>query len=129
MMARMADKTTTLQQIKDAITRVTEARDLSQFHSPKNVACAIAAEAAELLEPFTWLTDGREILADPRKVEYLRHELADLLLLIAELANITGVDLSEAVAEKLKVIDEKYPVERSRGKAIKWNELPPPSGA
>jgi NTP pyrophosphatase (non-canonical NTP hydrolase) len=119
----MADERTTLQQIKDAITQLTEVRDWAKFHTPKNVACAIAAEAAELLEPFTWLSDGRELLSDPRKMEYLRHELADLLLLVAEFANIAGVDLSDAVTEKLAIIDQKYPVEKIRGKAVKWNEI------
>ncbi|WP_182851060.1 nucleotide pyrophosphohydrolase [Metapseudomonas otitidis] len=100
-------------------------RDWEQFHTPKNLASALAVESAELLEIFQWLTDAQAIAvkddsASMRKVE---EEVADVTLYLLRLADILSLDLQAAVDRKLQINAEKYPVEKARGNAKKHNEL------
>ena len=100
------------------IVRFRDARDWSQFHTPRNLAMALSVEAGELLERFLWTADGEE-----PDVERTREEIADVLNFALLLCHELGIDPAEAVREKLAVNEEKYPVELSRGKATKWDEL------
>jgi dCTP diphosphatase len=119
------DADTTLQYIKDIIARFTAERDWQQFHSPKNVAMALAAEAGELMAHFRWTAAGEDagVLNDPQSLREVRHELADVLLLLAEFANVSGIDIADAVREKMEINAERYPVEKSRGTATKYDRL------
>ena len=123
--AAMNDKATTLQAVKDLIARFTAERDWQQFHSPKNVAMALASEAAELMAHFRWSDDGREaaVLEDPRSLREIRYELADVLVLLAEFANVTGIDMAQAVEEKMAINAQRYAVDKSRGTAQKYDRL------
>lgn len=98
-------------------------RDWEQFHSPKNLAMAVAAEAGELLEHFQWLTesDSRELPAQRRDEVAL--EMADVLLYLVRLADQLGVDLVAAAHRKIDLNAEKYPRERSRGHSRKYTDL------
>jgi len=98
-------------------------RDWEQFHSPKNLAMAMAGEAGEVLEHFQWLTEteSRELPAETRDAVAL--EIADVLLFLVRLAEQIDVDLLEAATRKLALNAEKYPVEKSRGRATKYNRL------
>ncbi|MDA0226161.1 MAG: nucleotide pyrophosphohydrolase [Proteobacteria bacterium] len=98
-------------------------RDWEQFHSPKNLAMAMAGEAGEVLEHFQWLTEAqsRDLPADTRDAVAL--EIADVLLFLVRLAEQIGVDPLEAASRKLALNAEKYPVEKSRGRATKYNRL------
>lgn len=115
------DSETTLQDLKDAIQAFVRERDWERFHSPKNLSMALAAEAAELMEHFLW--DTLEDSYDKAKTEDVADELADILLYLLEFANMTGIDISEAVASKARKNAEKYPVEKARGNALKYTEL------
>ena len=119
------DCNTTLQAIKDIIARFTAERDWQQFHCPKNVAMALVAEAGELMAHFRWTAQGEDaaVLADPQLRCEVRHEVADVLLLLAEFANVTGIDLAEAVREKMEINAQRYSVEKSRGTARKYDRL------
>jgi dCTP diphosphatase len=99
-------------------------RDWDQFHTPKNLAIALSVEAAELLEPFQWLTpeQSRSITGDHERAAQVAEELADVLIYLVRLADVLNVDLNEAVATKLTVNAEKYPVDRTRGSAEKYTE-------
>ena len=123
--AAMNDKATTLQAVKDLIARFTAERDWQQFHSPKNVAMALVSEAAELMAHFRWSDGGREaaIPEDPRSLREIRHEVADVLVLLAEFANVTNIDMSQAVEEKMAINAERYAVDKSRGTARKYDRL------
>ncbi|WP_026482530.1 nucleotide pyrophosphohydrolase [Agromyces subbeticus] len=90
-------------------------REWEQFHSPENLAKSIAIEAGELLECFQW---GGE--SPPDRV---RAELADVLTYCLLLADRLGVDPAEIVLAKLSKTEEKYPVEKARGRAVKYDEL------
>lgn len=120
-----SDRETSLQDIKDAVTHFADVRDWQQFHSLKNLSMAISTEAAELMAHFRWI-DGQlsqQLLDRAETAQAIRHELADVLLLLAEFASRAGVDITQAVAEKLKLNGERYPVERARGTARKYSEL------
>ncbi|MDD5035571.1 MAG: nucleotide pyrophosphohydrolase [Methylococcaceae bacterium] len=98
-------------------------RDWEQFHSPKNLATALAIEAAELLEPFQWLKEdeSRRLAEKPADYARIREEIADVLIYLLRLADQLDIDLEEAVKEKMRKNAEKYPIALARGNAIKYN--------
>lgn len=99
-----------------------EERDWEQFHNPKNLAMALAVEAAELLEQFQWLTPGESAEPDPGRLGRISEEMADVLLYLVRLSDRLGVDLSRAALQKLEQNRRKYPAERVRGDARKYDE-------
>ena len=121
----MNDAETTLQDVKDTIARFTAERDWQQFHSAKNVAMALASEAAELMAHFRWSDAGQDaaILNDAQSLREIRHEVADVLVLLAEFANVTGIDIAQAVQEKMEINSQRYSVEKSRGTPTKYDRL------
>ena len=120
-------KLDTWQALLDEARRFRDARDWSQFHTPKNLAAAIAIEAAELQERFLWKND-KEIdgdLKDDAKREAVVEEVADVLLFALLLADRLDIDVGKAIAEKLAANEQKYPVALARGNARKYTELGP----
>jgi NTP pyrophosphatase (non-canonical NTP hydrolase) len=108
--------------------RFRDARDWSQFHTPKNLAAAIAIEAAELQERFLWKTD-KEIerdLKDDAKRDAVVEEVADVLLFALLLADRLDIDVGKAIVDKLASNEQKYPVALARGNARKYTELREP---
>ena len=108
--------------------RFRDARDWSQFHTPKNLAAAIAIEAAELQERFLWKTD-KEIerdLKDRAKRDAVVEEVADVFLFALLLADRLDIDVGKAIADKLAANEQKYPVALARGNARKYTELREP---
>lgn len=99
-------------------------RDWEQYHSPKNLASALVVEAAELLEHFQWLTEQQSRELDPDKFARVREELGDILIYLTRLADELGVDLVAAAMDKLEKNAEKYPAEKVKGKALKYDEYP-----
>jgi NTP pyrophosphatase (non-canonical NTP hydrolase) len=97
-----------------------DARDWKQFHTTKDLALAISIEAAELNELFLWKT-----VEESEKVsrEKLREEIADILAYTLMLAGKHGFDVREMVLDKIRKNNEKYPVDKSKGSARKYNEL------
>jgi NTP pyrophosphatase (non-canonical NTP hydrolase) len=97
-----------------------DARDWKQFHTTKDLAVAISIEAAELNELFLWKT-----VEESEKVsrEKLREEIADILAYTLMLAGKHGFDVREMVLDKIRKNGEKYPVDKSKGSARKYNEL------
>jgi len=109
--------------LRDALRTFAAERDWDQFHSPRNLATALAVEAAELLEPFQWLTEaqGREL--PPATRAAVEEEMADVLLYLVRLADKLDVDLELAARAKMARNAEKYPVEKSRGSSRKYDQL------
>lgn len=118
----MTDSKTTLQEIKKVIEQFITDREWDQYHSPKNLAVDITLEAAELLEPFVWdvSKDNAEVLA--KKKQDIEHEAADILFALLAFCNKSEIDLAAAFEKKLKLTAKKYPVEKVKGKNLKYNE-------
>ena len=111
-----------LQSLTQSLRDFATARDWEQFHSPKNLASALAVEAAELLEPFQWLTEEQSRnLVEPKKAE-VAAEAADVLLYLLQLCDKLDIDLMEAARMKLIVNGEKYPVARAHGSSKKYTD-------
>ncbi|MBM4220398.1 MAG: nucleotide pyrophosphohydrolase [Gammaproteobacteria bacterium] len=109
--------------LRDAIRRFVSERDWDQFHSPKNLAAALAVEAAELLEPFQWLTEEQSRTLPPQEMEAVRRELADVLIYLVQLADKLNVDLLEAAYAKISENAMKYPVGKAKGSSKKYTDL------
>jgi NTP pyrophosphatase (non-canonical NTP hydrolase) len=87
------------------------ARDWEQFHTPKNLAMALIGEAAEIVELFQWLTPEQsdEFTSDPEQRRALEDEIADVMIYLARLADVTGVDVGTAVAAKMERNSTRFP--------------------
>lgn len=109
---------TTLQ----ALLAFRAARAWEPFHTPRNLAVGIAVEAGELLEQFQWREVGDEGL-HPGQAAAVTAEMADVAILLTYLAHDLGIDLNQAVQEKLAVNAARYPVEKAKGRATKYDAL------
>ncbi|MFO0876304.1 MAG: MazG-like family protein [Gemmataceae bacterium] len=114
----MADHATPVSELREAMRRFVSDRDWGQFHSPKNLAMALAAEAAELMEHFLWMSEdeSRRQLEDPVRREAICDEIADVVGVCLALCNALDLDLSELFARKMAKNVVKYPVEKARGR-------------
>ena len=119
------DDSTTVAALKTRVLAFARERDWEQFHSPKNLSMALAAEAGELMEPFLWVSpeEARRLAADPARQPRIADELADVVVYALQFANMAGIDLSSAIATKMAANAAKYPVERARGRSDKYTEL------
>jgi len=106
-----------------AIKAFNRERDWEQYHSPKNLSMALSVEVAELLEVFQWLTQDQSRCLPPAKRQAVEEEIGDVTILLLALADELGVDVLEAARKKLERNRAKYPVEKARGRAEKYNEL------
>lgn len=111
-----------LQVIRDRLRRFTAERDWERYHSPKNLAMALIAEAAELVEHFQWLTEAQSAALPPEKLKQVEDELADVLLYLVCLADKLGVDLAGAAMAKIARNEIRYPSDKVRGSAKKYSE-------
>lgn len=109
--------------LRDRLRAFAAERDWEQFHAPKNLAMALMVEAAELAEPFQWLTADESDDLSPERLDRVRAEMADVLLYLVRLADRLNVDLVEAAERKLDENAGKYPVEKARGNAKKYTDL------
>jgi NTP pyrophosphatase (non-canonical NTP hydrolase) len=109
--------------LQAALREFARAREWEQFHSPKNLASALSVESAELLEHFQWLTEEQSRDLSPDKRNLVAEELADVLLYTLQLADKLGIDPLDAAWKKLKVNEDKYPVDRARGRSTKYTDL------
>ena len=114
--------TSELEALRDRLRQFADARDWDRFHSPKNLAMALSAEAAEVIEHFQWLNEAQSAQLAPEQREAVAAELADVLLYLIRLADKLGVDLAEAARRKIEANETRYPAERVRGSARKYNE-------
>ena len=106
-----------------ALRAFAQAREWEQFHTPKNLACALSVEASELLEHFQWLTEAQSQSLSPDKKSAVASEAADVFLYLLQLCDKLGIDLMAAAQAKMLVNAEKYPVETARGTSAKYTEL------
>ena len=99
----MNDATTTTAELKTRLLAFVRERDWEQFHAPKNLSMALAAEAGELMEHFLWATpeQSHAIVQDPVKRAKIAEELADVVIYALEFANATGLDVAAAIEAKM----------------------------
>lgn len=109
--------------ITEKIKKFRDDRDWMQFHDPKNMAVSIILEASELLEHFQWKTTEEVEKYARENHDEIKDEIADIALYLFELADNLGINLFEAMEEKLSKNANKYPAEKARGKHTKYNKL------
>jgi len=119
-MTKQADS---LDDLRARLARFADRRDWDQFHNPKNLAMAVAAEAGELLDEFRWLTPGQAADLSMKARNQVALECADVLLFLVRLCDKLDIDLAAAARRKLALNESKYPVRKSRGRATKYDAL------
>lgn len=124
-MNNFSDEATTVAEIKSRVLDFARERDWEQFHAPKNLSMALAAEAGELMEHFLWASseESRETVNDPVKRAKIEEELSDVIIYALEFANMTGIDVAAAIERKMAANAAKYPVEKAKGRSVKYDEL------
>ena len=102
-----------------------DAREWAQFHRPRNLVLALAGEVGELAAEFQWISDKDvdEALGQKEKNSAIQSEIADVAIYVLRLADVLGVNLAEAITEKLRLNEQRYPAEQARGNALKYTEL------
>ena len=114
---------TDLEGLRIQLRAFAAARDWDPFHSPKNLAMALSAEAGELLEVFQWLTDEQSRRLDAQARSAAADEVADVLLYLVRIADKLGIDLLAEAQRKLAENERRYPADKARGTAKKYTEL------
>lgn len=119
------DQTVTIEELKRLIVKFRDDREWKKYHTPKDLAISISVEANELLEIFQWKNNEEVelLLKDKETFEEVIEELADVTTYCLNMADIIGVDLSDAVKKKVKQNAEKYPIEKIKGNYRKYTEL------
>ncbi len=105
------------------IQEFVDARDWRQFHNAKDLSVAIAAEAGELMQHFVWQQDGQIDERIRKNREEIASEIADVGILLFEIADNLGFNLGDVMTAKLAHNEERYPVAKSRGNNLKYNEF------
>ena len=111
-----------LGKIKKIIREFASERNWDKYHTPKNLSMALSVEASELVEIFQWLTQEESKNIDPKDIQSVKDEVADILIYLIRIADKLDIDLEEAILEKIKKNSEKYPVELSKDNAVKYNK-------
>jgi dCTP diphosphatase len=114
---------TTIEVLTSEIRAFRDARDWKQFHNPKELVVAIVAEAGELLQHFVWLTAGQSESRVTERRAAIESEIADVAILLFELAANCDIDLADAIRAKLARNAERYPISQAKGSNKKYNEL------
>jgi dCTP diphosphatase len=114
-----------LDELTDELRSFAHQREWEQFHTPKNLAMALAGEAGELIAELQWMSDAE--ITSALDGEQLRHrlsdEVADVLLYLLRLCDVTGIDLLAAARTKIMRNEQRYPADLARGRATKYTEL------
>lgn len=111
-----------LLELKQAMREFARARDWEQFHSPKNLAMALAGEAGELLECFQWLTEEASQALTAEQKQAVADEIADVQLFLVILADKLDIDIRAAAERKIQKNAARYPAEKVKGSARKYTE-------
>ena len=108
------------QETINQVLKFRDDRNWKQFHNPKDLALSISLEAAELLEVFQW--SGSDTVCESKK-DKIKEELADVLNYCILMADVCGLDMDEIVQDKIKSNNDKYPVDKAKNSAKKYDEL------
>lgn len=113
----------TLDELRLALREFARERDWEQFHSLKNLACALSVESGELLEHFQWKDPSDEASIADKTRAAISSEVADVLIYLIRFADVFGLDPLEAAERKLSENAKKYPADLARGTSKKYTEL------
>ena len=110
-------------EVRNKLRKFAEERNWEQFHSPKNLSMALAAEAAELLEIFQWLTEeqSKDIISSAKEIAQVKEEIADVFIYLVRLADKLNIDIEKEVFAKIALNEKKYPIDLSKDNAVKYN--------
>jgi len=111
-----------LEQLRRQLAAFADKRDWQKFHSPKNLCMALIAEAAELVEIFQWLTEEQSWQLEAEKKQDVSQELADILIYLIRTADQLDIDLIASALNKIKINEQRYPVDKVHGKAMRAEE-------
>jgi NTP pyrophosphatase (non-canonical NTP hydrolase) len=113
-----SDDTTTIAELRSVVERFVAERDWQQFHTPKNLAMALAIEAAELMEHFQWIDNPASVAMadDAQQRGQVAEELADVASYVLAMASAMKIDLAQAVRDKMAKNALKYPADQFRGR-------------
>lgn len=115
------DHKTTVAALKKAVDIFVKERDWQKFHSPKNLSMTIAIEAAELMEPFRFITSKESVDLVKENKEKVAQELADIVIATLSFCNLYEIDLSTCIEKKLQHNAEKYPINKAKGSNRKYH--------
>jgi NTP pyrophosphatase (non-canonical NTP hydrolase) len=119
----MSDATTTVETLKNDVKKFTEDREWQQFHTPKNLSMALASEAAEVMDLFLWCESSASYEELENRRQEVEDEIADVAVLLLAFCVRHNIDLSKAIAHKRIEAARKYPIEKCKGKATKYDRL------
>ena len=119
----MNDDTLTLSKAKKLVKQFVDERDWQKFHTPKNLSRDIATEAAELMELFLWVESADSAQRVSEKRQEIENEVADVLMGLLCFCNTCNIDLGAAFEAKLESTKKKYPVDKVKGRAVKYTEI------
>lgn len=111
-----------LEALRQRLAAFAGERDWDQFHSPKNLAMALIAECAELVEHFQWLTEEQSTTLTAEKRAAVRLELADILIYLVRISDKLEIDLMDAAWDKIAINRKRYPADKVRGDARRASE-------
>ena len=119
------DNRVLISNLRKEVAKFRDDRDWRKFHNPKDLSIALSIESSELEELFLWKENvsAAKIKGDRTQFKRVKEEVADILIYLLSLSDVLGLDLSDAVADKLEENDRKYPVRKSKGSNKKYNEL------
>lgn len=111
--------------IEKLIKNFVNERQWDQFHSPKNLSMALNVEASELLEIFQWMpeSESKSVMNDPVKMKAIQEELADIAYYLILMSSKLNINLEQAMLEKMKLNESKYPANKSQGNSKKYDEF------
>lgn len=114
-----------LMALRRQVRRFAEERGWQKYHNPRSLLLALVGEIGELSEVFQWLDDDEAsaIMEDSKKAARVHEEIADVFCYLLRLSDILGIDLGSALRAKIKLNAERYPIELSRGNAIKYTDF------
>ena len=112
-----------LKKLQHELAEFADERDWNKFHSPKNLAMALSVEASELVEIFQWCTEEQSQNLDEKTNKAVSEEMADIMIYLLRFADKVDIDIIKSVEEKIQINHEKYPVEKAKGIAKKYDEL------
>lgn len=113
----------TIKELTKRILEFREARNWKQFHNPKDLAISLSLEAGEVLEHFQWKNSEEMEKYIKTNKEEIGEELADVLYWVLLMSHDLGIDILGALEQKQKKNEEKYPVEKAKGRHTKYNKL------
>jgi len=110
--------------ILSKVLKFRDDRDWKQFHNPKDLAISISLEANELLECFQWKTADEitQFMNSEEKIK-VEEEVADIAMYLMSFCDIADIDIKDAIAAKIEKNNEKYPIEKCKGRHAKYNSL------